>query len=112
LIGSRFSWTSIRSTLGADFVKVIENTVAKCDVLIAVIGKDWLALKDEYGERRLDNPEDFVRVEIGAALRREICVIPVLVDDAKMPRSRDLPDELKPLIRRNALRITGDQFRG
>src|SRR6516165_8271259 len=70
--------------LGEDFVKVIETTVAKCDVLIAVIGNDWLALKDEFGERRLDNPEDFVRVEIAAALRREICVIPVLVDGAKM----------------------------
>ena len=83
--------------LGEDFVEVIETTVAKCDVLIAVIGKNWLTSKDDQGHRRLDNPEDFVRMEIGAALKRKIRVIPVLVDGALMPRSTDLPEDLKPL---------------
>ena len=57
--------------LGEDFVKAIETTVAKCDVLIAVIGNNWVTSKDEHGERRLDNPEDFVRMEIGTALKRQ-----------------------------------------
>ena len=72
--------------LGDDFVEVIETTVAKCDVLIAVIGKNWVTFKDDHGDRRLDNPEDFVRMEIGVALKRKIRVIPVLVDGALMPR--------------------------
>jgi TIR domain len=90
---------------GDDFVQTIKTAVEKCDVLTALIGKNWLQ-KDENGNRRLDNPEDFVRMEIATALRREIRVIPVLVDDALMPRSTDLPDDLKTLARRNALRIT------
>jgi len=72
--------------LGDDFVEVNETTVAKCDVLIAVIGKNWVTSKDDHGDRRLDNPEDFVRMEIGVALKRKIRVIPVLVDGALMPR--------------------------
>jgi hypothetical protein len=69
--------------LGEDFVKAIETTVANCDVLIGVIGNNWLTSKDDHGDRRLDNPEDFVRMEIGAALKREIRVIPVLARGAR-----------------------------
>ena len=95
---------------GEDFVKVIETRVAQCDVLIAVIGKNWVTSKDDQGGRRLENPEDYVRMEIGIALKREIRVIPVLVDGASMPRSSELPDDLKPLVRRNALQITDTSF--
>jgi TIR domain-containing protein len=98
--------------LGEDFVEAIETTVAKCDVLIAVIGNNWLTSKDERGGRRLDNPEDFVRMEIGTALKRKIRVIPVLVDGAVMPSSTELPEDLKLLVRRNALRITDTSFDG
>jgi hypothetical protein len=98
--------------LGEDFVKAIETTVAKCDVLIAVIGNNWLTSKDDKGLRRLDSPEDFVRMEIATALRRDIRVIPVLVDGVSMPRSADLPDDLKPLVRRNALQISDTSFDG
>jgi hypothetical protein len=98
--------------LGEDFVKAIESAVAKCDVLIAVIGNNWLNSKDDHGDRRLDNPEDFVRMEIGAALKREIRVIPVLVDGALMPQSTALPEDLKPLVRHNALLITDTSFDG
>jgi TIR domain len=97
--------------LGEDFVKTIEKTVGSCDVLIAVIGKGWLSLCDQEGQRRLDNPEDFVRIEIATALKRDIRVIPVLVDGASMPRSRDLPDDLKALVRRNALELSHNRFR-
>ena len=97
--------------LGEDFVKTIEKTVGSCDVLIAVIGKGWLSSCDQEGQRRLDNPEDFVRIEIATALKRDIRVIPVLVDGASMPRSRDLPDDLKSLARRNALQVSHNRFR-
>src|SRR5712671_6332830 len=62
--------------LGANFVKVLREEVAKCDTLLAVVGANWLDVRDEQGNRRLDNPEDFVRVEIAAALQRDIPVIP------------------------------------
>jgi hypothetical protein len=98
--------------LGEDFVEAIEATVAKCDVLIAVIGKNWLTTRDELGSRRLDNPEDWVRMEIGTALNRKIRVIPVLVDGALVPPATELPENLKLLARRNALRITDTSFDG
>jgi hypothetical protein len=98
--------------LGEDFVEAIQTTVAKCDVLVAVIGNNWLTSKDGHGNRRLDNPQDFVRMEIGAALERKIRVIPVLVDGALMPQLTDLPEDLKPLVRRNALLITETSFDG
>jgi hypothetical protein len=81
-------------------------------VLIAVIGANWLTSKDDQGDRRLDDPQDFVRMEIATALSRDIRVIPVLVDKALMPRPTDLPDNLKPLVRRNALQISGTSFDG
>ena len=98
--------------LGVDFVEAIEQSVGSCDVLIAVIGRNWLISSDEEGKRRLDNPEDFVRIEIATALKRGIRVIPVLVDGASIPRSGDLPDDLKPLVRRNALEVSHTRFKG
>ena len=97
--------------LGEDFLKKIEETVGSCDVLIAVIGKGWLTSCDQEGQRRLDNPDDVVRIEIATALKRDILVIPVFVDGASMPQSRDLPDDLKALIRRNALQLSHGSFR-
>jgi hypothetical protein len=97
--------------LGIDFVKAIEESVAACDVLIAVIGRHWLVTSDQQGRRRLDNPEDFVRVEIRSALKRGIHVIPVLVEGASMPQSGELPDDLTPLAQRNALNVSHDRFR-
>ncbi len=95
---------------GLDFVEVLQNAVQSCDVLVALIGRSWLNIKDETGKRRLDNPEDFVRIEIAAALDRDIRVIPVLVDGAPMPRSTELPENLKPLARRNALQVNHHSF--
>ena len=96
---------------GLDFVQVLNDEVARCDVVIAVIGKNWLAAADESGERRLDNPEDFVRIEIESALAQKKRVIPVQVNDAKMPRSTELPESLKAFARCNAVRLTHERFR-
>src|SRR5215471_21763437 len=95
---------------GIDFVEAIEQSVGFCDVLIAVIGNRWLISSEAEGSRRLDNPDDFVRLEIATALKRNIRVIPVLVDDASMPRASDLPDDLKALVRRNALQVSSTRF--
>jgi hypothetical protein len=95
---------------GLDFVEVLQNAVQSCDVLVALIGRRWLDSKDADGRRRLENPEDFVRIEIAAALERGIRVIPVLVDGTIMPRSTELPGNLKPLTRRNALQVNHQSF--
>ena len=92
---------------GADFGDVIEQTIAQCDVLIAVIGRHWLsALRPSRRARRGDGSEDWVRREIAAALARNIRVIPVLVQGAKMPSSAELPDDIKGLARRHAIELS------
>lgn len=91
---------------GVDFVEVIDKAVGCCEVLIVVIGREWLNLKDAAGRRRLDDPQDFVRLEIATALERNIRVIPVLVEDAPMPRPEALPPELAKLARRNAIELS------
>ena len=69
--------------LGVDFVERIEQAIADCDLVLALIGDEWLTVADNTGKRRLDNPSDFVRIEISAALTREdVRVIPVLVEGA------------------------------
>jgi hypothetical protein len=96
--------------LGDDFVEVITRAVGSCDVLLALIGDQWLTITDEHGRRRLENPEDFVRLEIEAALTRNVRVIPILVDEARMPRADELPDSLARLVRRHALELSPSRF--
>jgi hypothetical protein len=96
--------------LGEDFVKFLVKQVAECDILLAVIGPSWLHARDAHGERRLDNPNDFVRIEIAAALMRHIPTIPILIENVQMPRANDLPDELKELAVRNAVRLNHTSF--
>ena len=94
---------------GVDFVRVIEEAVGECDVLLALIGKRW-ANVGGGATSRLDDPEDFVRLEISTALARDIRVIPVLVDGMTMPSGETLPPSLKPLTRRNAIEISNTRF--
>ena len=96
---------------GDDFVRALEEQVNACDVMLALIGPQWLTLKDEMGQRRLDNPQDFVRIEIESALRLGKRVIPVLVQKTEMPRADALPEPLKPLARRNAVKLTHERFK-
>ena len=96
--------------LGDDFVEVITRAVGSCDVLVALIGGEWLSVTDAHGRRRLDDPDDFVRLEIEAALSRGVRVIPVLVDGARMPPADELPDSLAALVRRQALELSPARF--
>jgi TIR domain len=96
--------------LGDDFVEVITRAVGACDVLLALIGQEWLTITDARGRRRLDNPDDFVRLEIEAALTRNVRVIPILVDGASMPHADELPESLARLVRRQALELSPSRF--
>ena len=95
---------------GADFVAHLNSQVAECKVVLVVIGRNWLRAKDKAGQRRLHQPDDFVAIEIAAALARDIRVIPVLVDGARMAKESELPDSLKPLARRQAVDVRHSHF--
>jgi len=96
---------------GANFSRVIQETVGSCHVLIAIIGRQWITLKDLATNRpRLELANDYVRHEIATALSRNITVIPVLVRGAEMPSSALLPPDVAPLSLRNALEITDSDF--
>lgn len=90
---------------GVDFVKEIHRAVGSCDALLAIIGPKWLNCTDQAGHRRLDNSNDFIRLEISGALTREVRVIPVLVEGAAMPGTQDLPADLEALTHRQALEL-------
>ena len=94
--------------LGSDFRRVLTERVAGCDVFLAVIGDAWLSIAGKSGTRRLDDPGDFVRIEIEAALARNIPVIPVLVGHASVPRAEELPESLRKLAYRQGLRVRPD----
>ncbi len=91
---------------GVDFRRVIEEAVGSCDVFIAVIGRRWLNAVDPKGRRRLDNPQDFVRLEIEAALERDIPVVPALVQGAEMPSVEELPETFQAFVHRNAVELS------
>jgi hypothetical protein len=96
---------------GVDYEQTIKQTVETIDALIAVIGPGWVDAEDEQGNRELEDPADWVRLEIANALRRGIRVIPVLVKGAAMPPTARLPEDLQPLRKRNALPITERHWR-
>ncbi len=95
---------------GVDFVETIEKAVGGCAVLLAVIGRGWLDSTDSQGRRRLDDPQDFIRLETSSALARNVRVIPVLVEGARIPRSEDLPDDLRTITRRQALELRDSRW--
>jgi TIR domain len=89
---------------GADFVTKLESTVDQCDVLLALIGKRW-AGEDRAGKARIHDPQDWVRVEVATAIRRGVKVIPVLLDGANLLTLESLPEDLRPLVRMNAVDV-------
>jgi TIR domain len=90
---------------GLDFRKAIDDNVAGCGVFLAIIGSQWATITGTDGRRRLDDDNDFVRLEIASALARNIAVIPVLVHDAHMPHPEQLPDNIKDFAYRNSVEI-------
>jgi len=91
--------------LGLDFRKHIFDSVGQCNVLLALIGDSWINSTNDQGSRRLDDPTDFVRLEVESALKRDIPVIPVLVGKARMPSATELPSSLQELAFRNAAEV-------
>lgn len=89
---------------GTDFRARLNEVLARCDALLAVMDENWLEA-DQNGKRRIDDPEDWVRIEIETALRRGVPVIPVLVGKAEMPRPGQLPDTLKDLVYRQNVKV-------
>jgi hypothetical protein len=96
---------------GVDFVDAINQAVGACDVQLVVIGKQWASIGGPDGERRLNDPADFVRLEVAAALGRDVLVIPVLVQGAPMPRVHELPEPIVKLARRNAIELSDKRWR-
>jgi tetratricopeptide (TPR) repeat protein len=97
-----------RIALGVDFRTTLDLMVSQCQILLAVIGHDWLTVKNKDGQVRLQDPTDFFRIEIESALARDIPVIPLLVAGTKMPSKDELPESLEELAFRNGTQIRPD----
>jgi TIR domain len=97
--------------VGVDFGSAIESALASSSVMIAIIGRNWLTVADARGERRLDNPDDFVRMELRAAFHLGLPVIPVLVGGARLPAAEDLPPDIEQLTHWHALEIPDTRWR-
>jgi hypothetical protein len=95
---------------GDDFVERIEQGVGSCEVLLVLVGRQWLTVEDSEGRRRLDDPNDFARLELAAALGRDVRIVPVLVGGARMPEADELPPELARFARRQALDLSDVRF--
>ncbi|MGE3154457.1 MAG: SUMF1/EgtB/PvdO family nonheme iron enzyme [Nitrospiraceae bacterium] len=94
--------------LGVDFRTYLDEQVAKCQVFLAVIGRDWMKTKGGKGKSRLEDPRDFVRIEIESALKRGIPLIPVLVGGASIPPAERLPKSIEDLAYRNGIAVRPD----
>lgn len=97
---------------GVEFAQALNQALATCAVMLVLIGPKWLEICDAQGRRRLDDPNDWIRQEISTALRRGIRVVPVLIDGAALPDEAVLSDDLKPLVRRQALELADSRWRG
>jgi hypothetical protein len=92
--------------LGVDFVDALDSALAECEVMLVMIGLTWVTVTGDRG-RRLDQEDDFVRIEVATALaRKDVRVIPILVDGAKMPISEELPEDMRSLCRRHAFELS------
>jgi hypothetical protein len=95
---------------GSNFEDVLKRTAQAADAMIVLIGRDWVNMTNQNGQRRLHDPDDWVAREISAALERKIPIFPVLIEDASMPRAEDLPEVLKPLVRHNAISVSDTRW--
>ena len=113
-LATRFGATNIfmdvdSVPLGSDFRQILRDAVAESSLALVMIGRFWLSVTDERGQRRLDNPNDFVRIEVEAALARNIPVVPVLAHGAGIPRESDLPRSIAALAFRHGTDVRSDQ---
>lgn len=97
---------------GLDFERAVADSLESADASVVVIGPQWATVTEPGGARRLDRADDFVRLEVGVALRSERPVVPVLVGGAQMPRAEELPDELRPLLKRQAFTVRDGEWNG
>jgi len=97
---------------GVDFVEALNKALAGCVVMLVMIGDQWLKVTDAKGRRRLDDPRDWTRLEVVTALQRGVRVVPVLVEGAELPEEDELPEDLRPLLRRQALPLADGRWRG
>lgn len=95
---------------GMDFVDGIDRAIKSCGAVIVLIGPNWTRAADSDGRRRLDNPHDFIRLEITTAMNRDVRIIPVLVHGAGMPQEQELPEPLRPLCRLQACEISDNRW--
>ena len=95
---------------GEDFVKAIERNLQNASAFLVIMGKDWLTVKDSQGRRRLENPKDYVRIEIESALRLDGLIIPVLVEGAVMPKPEELPRSIAAIANRQAIEMTDSRW--
>lgn len=98
--------------LGVNFVSYISQQLHKCAAVLVIIGRDWATIQDVEGHRRIDDPADHVRVEIATALQQGIPLIPVLVQNATMPRAAELPEDIRDLAFHNGIRLAPEFWRG
>jgi hypothetical protein len=95
---------------GVDFEQKIKSELDRSAVVLVLIGEHWLGARDMSGARRLDNPHDYVRLEVGTALSKNMAVIPVLLQGAPVPSGNELPEPLSELSRRNAVRLSDENW--
>jgi TIR domain-containing protein len=96
---------------GDDFVEILTQTLDRCQAMVVVIDPSWLVTTGPAGQRRLDEPGDYVRLEIERALNRSIRVFPALIDNARMPTPDDLPPTISRLAHRQAVEISSTRFK-
>jgi TIR domain len=108
--GSERVFMDITMEPGVDFAATIQAAVGSCEALVALIGEEWLTVVDAQGNRRIDDPADVHRMELQAALDREVRLIPALVQDADMPTAAQLPDALRPLVARQAVELSDQRW--
>lgn len=96
---------------GADFVEALERALADCSVMLVLIGPIWLEARDAQGRRKIDDANDWTRLEVATGLKRNVRVIPVTCRDATLPATDELPEDIRDLRRRQAFQLDNDRWR-
>lgn len=96
---------------GMDFVEVISQWLETCDVMLLVIGPDWLGANESSSRQRIFDENDWIRLEVSMALKRNITIVPVLIRGANLPSPNELPEDMQPLLRRQAFEITNKRWK-